>query len=328
MRLGTSPVTVRVPYPGARRAGADQRLHLDQHWPVALEHGHHRRTGYPGAPIGQQQPGRIVQGLDALAAHAKHAHPVGGTEAVLHHPQQPQRAVAVALEVHHGVDGVLQHPRPGQAAVLGDMADQHDGGTAAPGDRHQGVGGLTHLGDRAGHAADPVVIERVDRVDDHQRRGGLGQPSQHHLQPGLGQHVQLVADGVQALGASLELIGRLLGGDVEHAAATPGHARRGLQQQRALAHPRLTPDQADRCPGEAAAQRSVQLAYAGCELWVPQLGNVTDRPHRARHVRDRVVVGRSRQLLGEGIPVAAPAAATGPLGGLLPTGQAAEDGCG
>ena len=39
--------------------------------------------------------------------------------------QQAQGVVAVALEAEHGVDHVLEDPRTGQAAVLGDVADEH-----------------------------------------------------------------------------------------------------------------------------------------------------------------------------------------------------------
>ena len=34
--------------------------------------------------------------------------------------------VALALERQHGVDDVLEHARPGEAAVLGDVTDEHD----------------------------------------------------------------------------------------------------------------------------------------------------------------------------------------------------------
>ena len=55
---------------------------------------------------------------------------VGRAEAVLDRADQPQRRVPVALEVQHHVDEVLEQPRAGDRAVLGDVADE-DGRDAA-----------------------------------------------------------------------------------------------------------------------------------------------------------------------------------------------------
>ena len=62
---------------------------------------------------------------------------VGRAEPVLDAAQQPQRRVPVALELQHDVDQVLQHPRPGHRAVLGDVADQHHRQAAFLGQRDQ-----------------------------------------------------------------------------------------------------------------------------------------------------------------------------------------------
>lgn len=141
MRRGTNPVTVRVPNPPEPAEQADQRLHLNQHRAVPFEHRDHRRAGNPRLPVGQQQPRRIVQRLDAALGHAEHADPVGGAKPVLDHPQQAQSPVAVALEVHHRVDRMLQHARAGQATVLGDVSHEDNRSAAAPGGSHKRVGG-------------------------------------------------------------------------------------------------------------------------------------------------------------------------------------------
>ncbi len=44
---------------------------------------------------------------------------------------------ALAFEGQHGVDHVLDHARAGDLAVLGDMADQDDGGARALGEADQ-----------------------------------------------------------------------------------------------------------------------------------------------------------------------------------------------
>ena len=53
---------------------------------------------------------------------------------------------ALALEVEHGVDHVLDHARAGDLAVLGDVADQDDGGAAALGEGGELVRGGADLG--------------------------------------------------------------------------------------------------------------------------------------------------------------------------------------
>ena len=58
--------------------------------------------------------------------------------------------VTVALEGQDGVHHVLQHAGPGQAALLGDVADEHDGRVALLGLLHQAVGALPDLHHGAG----------------------------------------------------------------------------------------------------------------------------------------------------------------------------------
>ena len=94
--------------------------------------------GHARAPVGQEQPAGVGHGVEAALGHLEQAELVGGAEAVLGRPQQAQGVVAVALEGEHRVDHVLEHAGAGQAAVLGDVADQHRGdaaglGLAAPG---------------------------------------------------------------------------------------------------------------------------------------------------------------------------------------------------
>ena len=48
----------------------------------------------------------------------------GRAEAVLDRPQGPVGAFPLAFELEHAVDQVLEHPRAGEAAFLGHVADQ------------------------------------------------------------------------------------------------------------------------------------------------------------------------------------------------------------
>ena len=72
---------------------------------------------------GDEQPGRVGDRDDAVAGEVEAADLVDRAEAVLHRADHPQPGAALALEVQHHVDEVLEHPRAGDAAVLGDVAD-------------------------------------------------------------------------------------------------------------------------------------------------------------------------------------------------------------
>ena len=61
-----------------------------------------------------------------LTLHLEDADLVGRTEAILGAAQQAVLVEALALEVEHGVDHVLEDLRAGDRAVLGDVADQKD----------------------------------------------------------------------------------------------------------------------------------------------------------------------------------------------------------
>ena len=52
---------------------------------------------------------------------------------------------ALALEIEHRVDHVLEHARAGDGAVLGDVADQQHGDAAALGQLDQLLRGGAHL---------------------------------------------------------------------------------------------------------------------------------------------------------------------------------------
>ena len=58
--------------------------------------------------------------------------------------------MALALEVQHGVDQVLEHARPGQRAFLRDVADEERRDAAALRQRHEARAALAHLRDAAG----------------------------------------------------------------------------------------------------------------------------------------------------------------------------------
>ena len=136
--------------PRARPAGVDQRLHLDQQRPRAFERDQHAGARHRLAVRRQEDRARIGDALQAAFGHREHADLVDRAEAVLDRAHQAEAGVRVAFEIEHRVDDVLEHARPGKRAVLGDVADQHDGGAARLGDARELRRALAHLRDRAG----------------------------------------------------------------------------------------------------------------------------------------------------------------------------------
>ena len=118
--------------------GRDERLDLDEQRPRALHRGEHDGAGRAGG-LGDEPRGGVGHLGQAVAAHLEDADLVGGAEAVLERAQRAVGALALALELEHAVDEVLEHPRAGQGALLGHVAHQQGGDVAAPSPRASAV---------------------------------------------------------------------------------------------------------------------------------------------------------------------------------------------
>ena len=106
---------------------------------------------------------------------------------------------------------------PAMRAVLGDVTDQDQGDVAQLGHPDQRGRDLLDLGDPAGDAVDVAGADRLDRVDDQQRRLHLLDVAEHGAEVGLRGEVELVLDAAGPVGAQAHLGGRLLAGEVEGA---------------------------------------------------------------------------------------------------------------
>ena len=62
----------------------------------------------------------------AAAGHFKHADFIGRAKAILDRTQDPELVTAFAFKIENGIDHMLYHPRTGDLAVLGDVADHDD----------------------------------------------------------------------------------------------------------------------------------------------------------------------------------------------------------
>ena len=110
-REPSSPDVVRRGALGGRRG--DQRLHLGEHRPAALEDDADAGAGDRLVVAGDEQPGGVGDRDDAVAGQVEAADLVDRAEAVLDRADHPQPRAALALELQHHVDEVLEHPRAG-----------------------------------------------------------------------------------------------------------------------------------------------------------------------------------------------------------------------
>ena len=78
--------------------------------------------------------------------------------------------VAVAFELQHGVDDVFEHPWSGEAAFLGDVADEDDRHVAFLGFVDEALRAAAHLTDAAGQRSEAGVGHGLDRVDHDELR--------------------------------------------------------------------------------------------------------------------------------------------------------------
>ena len=108
----------------AERRGRDERLDLDEERPRALDAGEDRRAGDAAVALGEEERRGVGDLGEAGAGHLEDADLVGRAEAVLDRAQDAELVAALALEVEHGVDHVLDDARAGDLAVLGDVADE------------------------------------------------------------------------------------------------------------------------------------------------------------------------------------------------------------
>jgi hypothetical protein len=147
----------------------------------------------PGAPArrsARNSSDGFATGLEPAAAHVEDADLLRRAEAVLVRAQQPERVEAVALELQHDVDEVLEHARTRDRALLGHVADQHERGAVRLRGRREQRRALAHLRDRARRRLDALAAQRLHRVDQHERRQELAPGLRERFDAGLREHHQ------------------------------------------------------------------------------------------------------------------------------------------
>ena len=292
----------------------------------------------PGARVAS--PTKRARGVldlhEPAVAHLEHAHLVGGAEAVLERAQRAVGALALALELQHAVDQVLEHARAGQRALLGHVAHEQRRRCRAPwpaasaGRRPRAPGRPSPA--RAGQAGG---VERLHRVDDADL-GPLGlQRGEHGVEVRLGDdRARSQRVRPEPLGAQLDLRRRLLAGDVEHRCAPrPRGCRARTEVSVDLpipGEPPISTSEPGTRPPPSTRSSSPMPVVQPREPSAPgrrASAHRRERPAGARAPR-AARAGRRRGplLLGERVPLAAAGAAAVPLGALVPAGGAGEDG--
>src|SRR5215218_2889087 len=240
-------------------------LHLHEQRARALHRSEHDGAG--GARRLADETGGGVEHLDEpVPAHLEHARLAGRAEAVLEPPQGAVGALALALELQHAVDEVLEHAWAGERPLLRHVPDEQHGDAMHLRDAHDLARDLAHLPHRAGRAAERARVQRLHRVDDAHVGPLPLQCRQHGREVRLGDrgNPQRVP-ARKPLGPQLDLRRRLLGRDVEGSAPGPGEVGERHRRERRLADPRRAADQHERAGNDASAEDAVKLADAGRE---------------------------------------------------------------
>ena len=140
-----------------------------------------------------EQISRVGDFLQSFAGHFKQADFAGRAKAVLHAANNAVRVEPIAFEVDDGIDDVLDDLGPGERALLGDMADEHDRDPAALGEVDEFHAAFAQLRDRARGGRQVRLIDHLDRVDDHHAGVDLVNLVGDALDVGLGEDQQVIA---------------------------------------------------------------------------------------------------------------------------------------
>ena len=265
----------------AVRGLAGQRLDFDQDGAAAFKRRRDNAAGRRAGVAVEERPRRVGDLDEAPVLHLEHTDLVGRAKPVLGRPQQPQRRVALALQVDHRVDQVLERLGPGDRPVLGHVTDEDHGDPVTLGEIHQSQCRLADLADAARSAIELVEGGGLDRVDDDQCRvlgpGHLHDPPDVVFREHPDALARFAGQQPEPSGAQPDLAGRLFAGRIEHAAGSVGRTGQAggrLEQQRRLADPRLPADQDQRSGNQPAAEHPIELVDPERQAWQVRVGDL------------------------------------------------------
>src|SRR5688572_8721980 len=138
--------------------------------------------------------------------------------------------MALALEVEHGVDDVLEHFRPSQTAVLRHVTDEHGRNVLPLGGEEKLRRRLADLSDAAGRGLELDREHGLNRVDDDERRTQAGDFLEDALEACFGEQIEWCLADAEPITAALDLVLRLFTGGVEDGTDFAGEVSGRLQQ--------------------------------------------------------------------------------------------------
>ena len=160
----------RHPARVAKAVGIHQRLDFHQQRPGAFPQNHHHTAGGRFLGTRQENRRRVFDLLEAQFGHGKHAQLINRAKAVLVAAQGAITTVAGAFQHDKGINHVLQHLGPGQAALLGHMADQKQNSVRLFGKAGQESRAFPYLADTARRRRHFRAVHHLNRVNHHDFR--------------------------------------------------------------------------------------------------------------------------------------------------------------
>ena len=154
------------------------------------------------------------------------------------------------------------------------MPHQQQGGVLTLGHALKRSRTLPHLGHGTGGTGQIAVMKGLDAVDD--RHIGLQSLKflEDQIQIGFRQKLKIAGVCGEALPAQFHLLGRLLSAHVKHGTMA-GDGRCALQQQGALADPRVTTHQNERTGNQPTTENAIQFSIPAWETlqWLVAKGS-------------------------------------------------------
>ena len=201
---------------------------------------------------------------------------------------------ALALEIQHGIDHMLDHARPRDLPVLGDMPHKNHGNTAPFGKACQLVRGGADLTDGPGGGIDVIGPHGLYRIDDDQIGLHLFKCGQDIAQIGFGGQLHRGVGQPQTLRPHTDLRRGFLSADVDCFQTAAGKMGRCLQQKGGFPDARIAAHQNGRGRDQPAAQNAIQLGNAGLAAGRGRvLGGEVGQHHRRTATGAKRFAGRA-----------------------------------
>ena len=177
-----------------------------------------------------------------------------------------------------------------QAAVLRHVANEQGWHILTLRHEQQLCGGLAHLTDAARGRLKLQGEDRLNGIDDDQRRFDAGDLFENSFETRFSEQIERRLSDGEALAARFHLMLRLFAGAVQHRADGSCQIGRSLQQQRGLPDARLATEEHERSRNNPAAQDAIELVDPRRDPRVLFDLNVGVQLRRARAARRRVAM--------------------------------------